>query len=77
MPRIYDDILVKCPFFLHNSKKNVVCEGLTDDCVLSLRFFTEESRNQHRQLFCDKDYEKCEVYRMLIKEKYNEENEIR
>lgn len=71
MPRIYDDILVRCPFFLHNGKRNVVCEGITDDSTLSLRFATEESRNEQKRIYCDKDYKRCEIYRMLL-EKYDE-----
>lgn len=67
MPRIYDDILVLCPFFLHNGKKNVVCEGITDYCTLSLKFFDEEGRNRYKGAYCDKDYKKCEIYRMLEK----------
>jgi hypothetical protein len=71
MPRIYDDILVKCPFFMHNGKRNVVCEGVTDDSTISLRFTTEGGRNKQRRIFCDNDYTKCEIYRML-EEKYGE-----
>ena len=67
MPRIYDDIRARCPFFKQSGRKNVMCEGITDTCVLNVLFDTEEDRNLHRKLFCDADYHKCDVNTMLEK----------
>ena len=73
MPRIYDDICAKCPFYIQSGRKNVMCEGITDDCTVNLLFASEEARNQHRRLFCDNqsNYINCEIYTMLEK-KYEE-----
>ncbi len=71
MPRNYDDILAKCPFFYENSRKSVICEGITDDSILCLKFLSENGRDKQRRIFCDKNYEKCEIFRMLMK-KYEE-----
>ena len=71
MPRIYDACLAKCPFFIESGKKNVLCEGVTDDCSLNMVFVSTEARDQHRRIFCDARYQNCEVYRMIA-EKYQE-----
>lgn len=71
MPRIYDACLAKCPFFIESGKKNVMCEGVTDDCSLNMIFTTEEARNLHRRIFCDAKFENCEIHKMIA-EKYQE-----
>lgn len=71
MPRMYDTCLAKCPFFISSGKKNVLCEGITNDCAIDILFETEKARNLHRKIFCDSKYENCEIYRAL-EEKYQE-----
>ena len=67
MPRTYDNCLAMCPFFLTSGKKNVLCEGLTDDCTINLLFVSEEKRDLHRKVFCDARYKNCELFKMLEK----------
>lgn len=71
MPRLYDICLAKCPFFISSGKKNVLCEGITNDCNNNILFTTEQARNQHRRIFCDAKYENCELYKVL-EEKYQD-----
>lgn len=71
MPRIYDNCLAKCPFFLSSGRKNVLCEGITSECTINLLFESEETRNLHREIFCDARYKNCEIYN-LLKAKYEE-----
>lgn len=71
MPRLYDDICARCPFYRQSGRKNVMCEGLTDEFVINLMFVDEESRNRHRRIFCDAAYEKCEIFAVL-EAKYDE-----
>lgn len=68
---LYEDVRVLCPFFVARGKKRIECEGITDDCKTVLRFNTVGKKHQHRQVFCERMYKNCEVYRMLI-QKYEE-----
>lgn len=68
MPRIYDVCHAKCPFFMTSGKRNVMCEGITNNCKIILDFSTEENRNKYRESFCDTlQYQKCNIYSTLIK----------
>lgn len=67
MPRIYDDINAKCPFYLQSGKKTVMCEGITCECRLHVLFDSEEVRNRHRRIFCDAAFRNCEIFEMLEK----------
>ena len=71
MPRVYDVCLAKCPFFITSGKKNIVCEGITDDCTTDILFISERKRNTYRRTFCDSRYQSCKVYELLLK-KYEE-----
>jgi hypothetical protein len=71
MPTMYDDVDVKCPFFLSSGKRKVSCEGMTDDCTISLNFVTREKKCLHCEIFCNEHYKNCEIYRML-EEKYED-----
>lgn len=72
MPTMFDDVDVKCPFFLSSSKRKISCEGITDDCTTTLVFSSQEKRNIQCRIFCDDKFECCEIYRML-REKYEED----
>lgn len=72
MPTMFDDVNAVCPFFKASDTRKVACEGITDDCTTILSFNSQNKRNQHRELFCDRQYQNCEVYKML-KEKYEDE----
>ena len=71
MPRVYDVIYARCPYFKSSGKKNIVCEGITVGSKIILSFETEEERNEHRRIFCDNNYIKCELCK-AINEKYAE-----
>lgn len=71
MPTMYDDVDVKCPFFLSSGKRKVSCEGITDDCTISLNFITRDKKRLHCEIFCNEHFKNCEIYRML-EEKYED-----
>lgn len=71
MPRTYHEALINCPFYQSMAQKSISCEGITDECITKLLFRTAESRDLHREIFCEHKYENCEIYRMLEK-KYEE-----
>lgn len=72
MSTMFDDVDVLCPFFLSSGKRKISCEGITDDCTITLNFSSQEKRNLQRRIFCDDKYKCCEIYRML-REKYEED----
>lgn len=63
----------KCPFFLFGGRKSVGCEGITEDCFIKLVFKSEDKKKVHEKIFCTERYKNCEIYRMLMREKYEEE----
>ena len=65
MPTSYDYANAKCPYFIKSKQTRITCEGITDGSVILLEFFTNEKKNQHRNIFCDNKYKNCEVCRML------------
>lgn len=67
----FDDIDAKCPFFQASSYRRITCEGITDDCVNIISFFSCNKKDLHFEIFCKDKFTYCEIYRML-KEKYEE-----
>lgn len=65
MPRIYDACHAKCPFFISSGKKNVVCEGLSEDCSVNLMFVSEEKRCSYRKTYCNSEYKTCTMFKLL------------
>lgn len=63
---------VQCPFYRFDDKKrSITCEGILDRSHITLSY--QNGRDQRKQLevFCCEHYKKCEIYRMLMKEKYD------
>lgn len=71
----YDDVEALCPFFRKSDKYSITCEGVEDDSINKTVFRDEtgrehqESRNNYRAHYCNLNYSKCRIYRML-NEKY-------
>lgn len=64
-----------CPFYVTDSreKKNITCEGLTDDNYLKLSFGKNpNARDRYKAKHCEAAYESCLIYQMLMR-KYEEE----
>ena len=66
MPEIYDVCFAKCPFFLSSGRKNIRCEGVTDESAITLSFSSEDARNNFRRTYCNTDYEECALCKMLL-----------
>ena len=66
---------VQCPFFKFDeaSNKRIVCEGFVDRSVLALIYRRRKDYDTQFRVFCCEHYKKCEVYRMLMEAKYDEE----
>ena len=65
----------QCPFFKFHEekKKRIVCEGFVDNSCLALIYGRNRDCYTQLSVFCCEHYKKCEVYRMLMAAKYDEE----
>ena len=67
----------QCPFFISSvgdQKRRITCEGIVDKSVLAWIFKRKKDFEKQLNVFCCEHYKKCEVYRMLMEYKYDEED---
>lgn len=70
---------VLCPFYKkskaytpHQELRHITCEGITDDCSVSVNFNSNIAREQHLKIYCCGNYTYCEIYRAVYGAKYEE-----
>ena len=64
---------VQCPFYKYDDGwRRITCEGVMDDTSLAMIFHRREDYNIQLSVFCCEHYKKCELYRMLMENKYEE-----
>lgn len=65
----------QCPFFLTDDPKcrRIVCEGFVDDSTVALTYRLRKGYDTQLSVFCCDHYRNCEVYRMVMAAKYDEE----
>ena len=65
----------QCPFYKSDdgNKKWILCEGIVDKSTLALTFNRKKDYETQLNVFCCEYYKKCEIYRMLMVSKYDEE----
>ena len=69
----YRQIEVICEFYRYDDgKRRITCEGLVDDSSTALIFHKKEDFERQFTVFCCEHCSKCEIYRMLMENKYNE-----
>ena len=69
----YKQIEVQCPFYKYDDgKRRITCEGIIDDSSLALIYHNKHDYALQMDVFCCCNYQKCEIYRMLM-DKYDEE----
>lgn len=75
MPESYNAQNVLCPFYRWDSskKKKIACEGLVNSSTVQLSYQEHDEFNKQMEIFCFKNYKKCEIYRMIYALKYEEE----
>lgn len=67
----YMQVNVKCPFYLKdNGKSRIRCEGFADGSSMEWIFTRKPDYDMQITAFCCERYEKCEIYRALMQEKY-------
>lgn len=65
-----------CPFYRFDDgqKRRITCEGLVDRSTLALTFRQRADYDTQLGVFCCEHYKRCEIYRMLMEAKYDEED---
>ena len=69
----YRQVYVECPFFRDYQDRIVRCEGIMDGTGLVLTFRDREDHRRHMQVFCEDHYKNCEIYRMVMAARYEED----
>lgn len=66
---------VQCPFYKCDDaqRRRISCEGIVDDSTLALYFQRKQGYDTQLKVFCCEHYKKCEVYKMLMEAKYEED----
>ena len=64
---------VKCPFFKKDiNRRRIACEGLVDRSNIVLSYNYEKDFMCQMHNYCCKNYRMCEIYRMLMENKYGD-----
>ena len=66
----------QCPFFRSDvgNQKRINCEGIVDRSTLALTFQRKKDYDIQLSVFCCEHYKNCEIYRMIMEAKYDEED---
>lgn len=70
MPNYNGGATAKCPYYQHESRLAVSCEGILDDTIIQIRFANESDKEDHVKLICS-SYNylcQCPIARMLENE---------
>lgn len=64
---------VGCPFYKwDNGRCKITCEGVVDGSTLTTNFPNKREFRTQMDTFCCSRYICCEIYRMLMDNKYDE-----
>lgn len=61
-----------CPFYHSEREQLVKCEGPVIGTSTHLVLGNKQDKRHYKSLYCQKDYEKCLIHRMLSAFKYEE-----
>ena len=71
MATSYESAKVKCPFYKWNDGTRICCEGIEESDRIIIGFDKKNFKEKRMERFCNNNYEKCEVNK-LINKKYLE-----
>lgn len=76
--RYKEEINIGCPFYRSmeretSRKYRVSCEGPSERGTMSMEMFSLADLDTQVRVFCCENWKKCEVYRLLMTEKYDME----
>lgn len=67
------DVHVHCPFYKYdNGKTRIVCEGIVDGSTITNTYQRKDAYLNQITGYCCGTFDKCEIYRMLMQNKYEE-----
>lgn len=69
----YRQVFVQCPFYRNYSPDVIRCEGIMEGTGISISFRDREDRRRHMEVFCEDHYKNCEIYRMVMDARYEED----
>lgn len=61
---------IRCPFFVAHGSREILCEGMIDGCRSCLKFAEGAKKEFHQQNYCEKNFERCEMYISIKHWKY-------
>ena len=59
----YASVNVKCPFYITEEEKKILCEGLEKGSRIALEFRGKQYKEKVKEKYCNGDFEKCKVYK--------------
>jgi hypothetical protein len=72
MAKRYTSSKAICPFYKHESRQVIFCEGVRDDTVLHLAFANPSDCILYKKQYCRCNHLQCPISSMLISiSKYN------
>lgn len=63
--KYYTSNKVICPFYKHENRFVIFCQGIDGESVLHLAFPKPSSCFNFKNRYCRKDHTKCYIFRML------------
>ncbi len=63
-------VRVLCPFYISEDAQSVTCEGMMPRTTLRQKFKKPKDKDFLKTAHCEKAYEGCPIYRMLMGYKY-------
>ena len=70
----YKQVYVQCPFYKEDDGKfSITCEGFGDARYLKQMYYNKSQYAKQMTVFCCQHYQRCEVYRVIMETKYDEE----
>ena len=70
--KTWNAVEIKCPFFRRHSTREIRCEGVMDRTSSALLFERVKDKVFYQTTYCERRYECCEHYRLLMASKYDE-----
>ena len=63
MPRgkMFESIHAKCPYYKHERKAKLYCEGVQGESSIHLAFSTIQQRESYEKQFCEGMWHKCMI----------------
>lgn len=63
----YVDACARCPFYLHEDRQVIYCEGITADTTTHVAFANCTDCKAYKADFCKKNWHRCRIAGMLAK----------